>query len=565
MVLSVCRQFLRDPNDVEDAFQATFLVLVRKAGALRQKELLGNWLYGVAFRVALRARSVALRRQSRVCAHQQVDDLANDPRRKGTASADETVQAEEERPMLHEEVYRLPQRYRTPIVLCYFEGLSHEQAAARLGWPVGTVKGRLSRARELLRGRLSRRGVTVTSAAIGAQLAITPARASVPASLAHSTLKAALAIAEGAAASLTASSAVSLHSAGVTEGVLQAMFLSQMKLVAIPILVAAGILTTSATLIAYPYQGKGGPAREAHAAPPPAKAALPAKAADESLQSEIRTAVQVLENLRRSWTSGTEGLVIDPSQYYNWSLNLMEAERLAASDDQGRDKALEAHRGRLASLIQELKAPGHAGKMPQSVLPQLEAYLKRADQSLEQSRPQGMMASGQAGGVGGGGAAGGVGGGGGLGGGFGGGAGMGLEAGGFGGDDAGGSSDIGYRIMIAGTAARVAAAEKSPKSQAILKRLDEPITLHFPNETPLEEVLKHIKDTAKDADGKKLPVYVDPIGLQEAERTLTSPVNIDLEDVPLKSVLTAHAQAAWDGLLRSRRRVDHQLARGDRQ
>ena len=117
-----------------------------------------------------------------------------------------------------------------------------------------------------------------------------------------------------------------------------------------------------------------------------------------------------------------------------------------------------------------------------------------------------------------------------------GGAGVGVEAGGFGGD-AGGSSDIGYRIMIAGTAARVAAAEKSPKSQAILKRLDEPITLHFPNETPLQEVLKHIKDTAKDADGKKLPIYVDPVGLQEAEKTLDAPVSFDLEDVPLKSAL----------------------------
>src|SRR6476619_3590762 len=100
MVLGVCRQFLRDPNDVEDAFQATFLVLVRKAPTLRQKELLGNWLYGVAFRVALRARSVALRRQSQVCAHHEVDNLATDPRRKCIASADETVQAEEERPML---------------------------------------------------------------------------------------------------------------------------------------------------------------------------------------------------------------------------------------------------------------------------------------------------------------------------------------------------------------------------------------------------------------------------------------------------------------------------------
>ena len=270
--------------------------------------------------------------------------------------------------MLHEEVSRLPERYRMPIVLCYFEGLSHDQAAARLGWPVGTVKGRLSRARELLRGRLSRRGVTVTSAAIAAQLAITSARASVPASLAHSTLKAALAVAEGAAASLTASSAVSLHSAALTEGVLQTMFVSQMKLVAIPILVAAGILTTSATLIAYQFQPQpkpkqGGSSRPSH---PPPKLPHVAKPADESLQAEIRTAVQTLDNLRRivDQRHGRPGHRPVPV------LQLVaQSPRRPSGSPPATTRAAtrlsSAHRGRLASLIQELKASSHADKLPQ--------------------------------------------------------------------------------------------------------------------------------------------------------------------------------------------------------
>src|SRR5271166_2989572 len=171
MVLGVCRQFLRDPNDVDDAFQATFLVLVRKAGSLRQKDLLGNWLYGVACRVALRSRTVGIRRQMRVAAAGPMEGLPGNGGVCRYELASEVLLRNEERPLVHEEVNRLPQKYRTPIVLCYFEGLTHDQAAARLGWPVGTVKGRLSRARDLLRKRLSRRGVAVSVAALAAHLA----------------------------------------------------------------------------------------------------------------------------------------------------------------------------------------------------------------------------------------------------------------------------------------------------------------------------------------------------------------------------------------------------------
>jgi RNA polymerase sigma factor (sigma-70 family) len=148
LVFTVCRQLLRDPNDVEDAFQATFLIFIKKAATLRQPERLGPWLYGVAYRVALRART---RRRTR----ELPDDLAG-PRLACPAEDNEQVEA------LHEEIQRLPPKYGVPIVLCCIEGLSNDEVARQLGWPVGTVHGGLRRARDLLRDRLTRRGVVLS-------------------------------------------------------------------------------------------------------------------------------------------------------------------------------------------------------------------------------------------------------------------------------------------------------------------------------------------------------------------------------------------------------------------
>jgi RNA polymerase sigma factor (sigma-70 family) len=149
MVLSVCRQVLGDPHDAQDAFQATFLVLAGHAGSVRKSDSLGSWLHGVALRVALRARADAARRRAR--------------ERRGAALRSAESEREgvrsESWPEVHQEIARLPARYREPIVLCYLEGLSTEEAALRLGCPRGTVLSRLSRARENLRARLARRGL----------------------------------------------------------------------------------------------------------------------------------------------------------------------------------------------------------------------------------------------------------------------------------------------------------------------------------------------------------------------------------------------------------------------
>jgi RNA polymerase sigma-70 factor (ECF subfamily) len=208
MVLEVCRRILRDVHAADDSFQATFLVLVRRAGAIRRRESLGPWLHGVARRVALRARADALVRQEREAR------AAIDPE---TALAE--PDADDLGPALHDEIGHLPEKYRAPIVLCYLQGRTIEEASRQLGWPAGTVGGRLARARDQLRDRLVRRGL-VAPAALAAVLARDPASAAaVPRALARSTREAALQLAAGKAAA-TVVSAIAVN---LLEGTLRAM------------------------------------------------------------------------------------------------------------------------------------------------------------------------------------------------------------------------------------------------------------------------------------------------------------------------------------------------------
>ena len=159
MVLGVCRRILGDEHAAEDAFQATFLVLVKKAGTLQDCDLLTNWLYGVALRVASRERARGARR--RVVERKAAESAQ--------ASEDDLAQLEL-RSVIDEEIRRLPERYRLPLVLCHVEGLRHDEVARRLGCPVGTVESRLSRARARLRSRLERRGLAPSASALGAIL-----------------------------------------------------------------------------------------------------------------------------------------------------------------------------------------------------------------------------------------------------------------------------------------------------------------------------------------------------------------------------------------------------------
>ncbi len=225
MVLGVCRRLLPDPHEADDAFQATFLILLQKARSLRDPASLGNWLYGVAYRVARRARIVAARWRA---SERQVPEMAADP------SPDALWH--ELRPLLDEEIARLPRKYQAPVVLCYLEGKTYAEAARLLGWAEGTVSGRLARARDRLRNRLASRDLALSGALLPALIA-PKATDLVPSTLAATIQKGALAVVSGQAAAAAFSAKV----AALAQSTLHALMLSKLKMVLL-VLAAAGTL-----------------------------------------------------------------------------------------------------------------------------------------------------------------------------------------------------------------------------------------------------------------------------------------------------------------------------------
>jgi RNA polymerase sigma factor (sigma-70 family) len=228
LVYNVCRRVLRRADDVEDAFQATFLALVRKAAAIRNRAALAGWLYQVAHRIALRARAAR-----RPTVPYPAADVA-------APAEDDALQGCDLRPVLDEEVRRLPAKYRDAVVLFYLSGHTTEEAARQLGCPRGTVLSRLAWARERLRQRLARRGVALPAGALAAWLARKGASAAAPALLTSSTVRAATGLASGKTA---AAGVVSARVATLMEGAIRSMFLTQLKTTA-----AVGVLATLAGL-----------------------------------------------------------------------------------------------------------------------------------------------------------------------------------------------------------------------------------------------------------------------------------------------------------------------------
>ncbi len=218
MVFGVCRRILQNPHDAEDAFQAVFLVLVRKAGSLRQPAALTPWLYGVAYRTAIRARAMANQRHFHET--QAMSIQASKPIRESTTN--------DLKDMLDEEVNRLPAKYRSPVILCYMSGKTNEEAARQLGCASGTIFSRLSRAREMLRSRLTRKGITLSAAGLATALSETVTKAAVPPILIHGTVQSALIVAAGKG---LAGGAISASVFTLTKGVQQAMFMNTLKIV----------------------------------------------------------------------------------------------------------------------------------------------------------------------------------------------------------------------------------------------------------------------------------------------------------------------------------------------
>src|SRR5262245_46880967 len=231
VVWGVCRRMLHDSHLAEDAFQAAFLILVRKARSIGRPDRLGSWLYGVACRTAMKARTQAARHSVQPC---EMADMAS------TDSTDPSRQ--ELSAVLDEEVQRLPARYREPFLLCYVQGKTNSEAARHLGCPEGTIYSRLAWARDRLRGRLVSRGVALSAGSLVAVLSAKAALAAVPAALVTSTIQAAMLFAE----SSTTAAALVPRAVALTEGVLQTMRVTKLKTIAavlaLSVLAGSGLL-----------------------------------------------------------------------------------------------------------------------------------------------------------------------------------------------------------------------------------------------------------------------------------------------------------------------------------
>lgn len=511
MVRGVCRALVPDAHLADDAFQATFLVLVRRAGCIADPDRLGPWLYGVATRVARKARSSDVRRRLR---ERPPHDGLPEPVEPSASDPSDTLAVTEAIPLIHQELERLPARYRDPIVLCLLDGQTQEAAAQRLKCPVGTVKGRLWRARRLLRDRLERRGIALSAGLLVTSLRDV-ARAHVPESLIAQTAAAALSwghAAKGAAASTTALL--------LAERVASTMFGPTLKLAATSI-VALGLVTASAAVLGHAFQRDAGvadvvaepiagqdfqtrdiaqaaPAKEADpladANASPADSAF-SKEADPSVPSRIHAAREFFDAAKTFYQNGT--ITID--RYLSASERLMQAESAEATSPQMRVDSLAQHVARIREALQSERARFDVGtgSLPNRTEAQL--TLAEAEAALQQARVIAV-------------------------------------------NDPTVALNFDPLLDFAARNFEPPADRPEgmddPKSLVILEALERPVSLPFTDDVPLADVVKYVTTATT---GEELPagiqIYLDPLGLQEASATDQSPVRINLEGISLKKGL----------------------------
>ena len=515
MVARVCRSVLTNPADVDDAFQATFLVLVRKAGSLRDRDRLSPWLHGVARRVALRARSEAARRLGRESPGGQVEPAAADASL-GTAETRELAA------LVHAEIDRLSIGERSAILLCDLEGLSHQEAADQLGWALGTVKSRVNRGRDRLRDRLIRCGLTLPAGALTAGwLTQSTASAVVSPGLAAATTRAAVAWLAGRP---LATSLISVSVLSLVQGVSRTMIFTKLKAGAIALAVASSVVAVP-SLVAYQRE----PAQ-----PGPDRGALipdPGKTGPEPVQLEptinpavkirilvAEAAVKSIEDLDRA------GTTVSGDTRFAWYQRLANAQFAAARTKDERIKVVEAFAQRLDRFATEyareitarvaakpISASGaNAWDYTWSTIDDAVQPFQLAQSWLKavKSSPTGEVEPPT----------------------------RGPEPAGPG--QTSPAQDSPPRTSWVRLPPR---SEDESANQTIRAKLEERISMNFPNDTPVSDVIQYIKQSTQDKTlglPNGIPVYVDPQGLQDADKTMASTVAINLEGIPLRTTLT---------------------------
>jgi DNA-directed RNA polymerase specialized sigma24 family protein len=353
MVLRVCRAILRHEHEAEDAFQATFLILVRKAGSLWVRDSLGPWLYRVSYRVAVRARIISGRRKA---AERQAAEAASDRFGGGGSNGPG--------PALYKEIDQLPDRYRIPVVLCDLEGRTYEEAARHVGCPVGTLKSRLARGRQRLRERLARRGL-IPEGVLGTVLFSDAAPATVPSALAELTAQAAIHFVTGA--SLTVG-AVSMSATMLAQAILRGMIMTKLRwigtiLAAVSLATGAGLLTFRASGSQdqvlprrQPSQPEGGVG----------SAAGPIRSWADLLSAESRVGQKAYEQALVSYRDGK----VDLEKVHLWSQRVMQAQIATLTSSYVTDPksravcvaAAKAHRDRMKRLEELVRARVEKGE-----------------------------------------------------------------------------------------------------------------------------------------------------------------------------------------------------------